>query len=612
MEFLKRQDMNTTLIDYFKVALKENNTLSLEDLKELQELSIKSGYIIHPDCWNESVLNWLRTNQTNYNATFYKTWNDVVSKDRLQLLLEQTLSYVINYGLGGNFDMNDHDYSSVPDIHKYTVILPIEKQDLFVKCANVLYSNVALKNSTLKVLCEYIADNYAEYKQLINIDNIQNKEAMVQLRTALNILPENGFDLLRYMVYKCTGDAMLIKNKEKINSIKTCKNGFDMSSMSLNNKKQLATIFFRFKPIILAFKKQYPGNARVVNEIRKMANKYHKPLSVGFWETIVNTPTDETVLLNRLKSDNVSNFKLISLMQTLQENIIISYSTDPYKMYIIRNGGMYVKKANKIDKTLVGWWLSLQRMLYNELVNRLSKKACTVKFPEHLNLACPTSEKNFVGNIPFGSYFNMTNHNMIGIYWKEEWGTQDFDLSFVDYKGHKIGWNGGFYTENVIYSGDMTHADPEASEVIYIKNNCPDGIVLVNRFSGRPNSQYILSVAQSEVNSMPSNYMIDPNTIKFQTTVESGIKKEQVVGFVNDKKLYICDFDRCNSSVSRSGICDYKDYMNIIKRKSESFLDLKMLLLDAGFKEKKRNTKNNPIELDLTKLNKDTLLDLFS
>jgi hypothetical protein len=49
-----------------------------------------------------------------------------------------------------------------------------------------------------------------------------------------------------------------------------------------------------------------------------------------------------------------------------------------------------------------------------------------------------------------------------------------------------------------------------------------------------------------------------------------------------------------------------------MKRKMLSTIPLKELLLKAGFKERKNNTKENPIKIDLTDLNKDTLIDLFS
>ena len=113
--------MDTRLIDFFKVALVDSNTAL--DPKVINQTAMKRGYIIHPDCCTDDVSIWLDDQEVNYNATFYKTWKDITSKSRLELAIDQLISYAINYGLDGNFDMNDKDYSLVPDIRKYKVIL---------------------------------------------------------------------------------------------------------------------------------------------------------------------------------------------------------------------------------------------------------------------------------------------------------------------------------------------------------------------------------------------------------------------------------------------------------------------------------------------------------
>lgn len=612
--------MDINLIEYFSVALKENEVLSKDKMNELYKLAAKTGYIIHPDCCNGSVLRWLRTKEVNFNSTFYKTWDDITKASRFQLYIEQTISYIINYGLGGNFDMNDHDYSLVPDIRKYKCILPITEQELFIKCRDVLYSGIALKEETSNVLCNYIAKHYKENVKLglISVDAIKNKEAQVKLCDLLKIVPEDRFNLLRYMVYQATGSSMLIKNRQTVLDISDtyrCRKVFNMSKLSESNLVELSKIFYRFKPLFLAFKKQSKKNAPAVNKIRRLAKVNHRPFITGFWEDVVNKPTTFENLRDRLVEDKPSNFKLITVIQAIRENRLLFGAQSRYKMFIVRNGSVWTKDLgvpNAID-IRYDWWDVLEEVLYKELVSRLKEKACIVKFPEGLNLTCPTSEKTFVGNLPFGSNYEMTEHNMFGIYWKGEWGTQDFDLSFTTYGGVKYGWNSHFFSDggDVIYSGDMTRAVPEAAEVMYCKKGCPDGIVKVNRYNGRAGSKYIFSVAQSEVISLPQNYMMDPNTIKFQTEIQSCEKMEQMIGFVNGNRLYMCTFDTNNIRVCTSGQ-PTNDVAEIINRKCRSFVDLKQLLLDAGFKVRKRGTAENPIELDLTDLKKDTLIKLFS
>lgn len=613
--------MDINLIEYFGVALKESDKLSADRHNELLKLAAKTGYIIHPDCCNASVLRWLRTKDVNMNSTFYKTWDDVTKRNRFQLYIDQIVSYAINYGIGGNFNMNDGDYSLVPDIRKYKVILPVTERELFEKCRDVLYSGIALKDATSSALCNFVASLYKKYFNLglISVDFIKNKEAQVKICDTLKIVPNDKFNLLRYMVYKAIGTAVLIKDKSTIYKIERHIGGsaFDMSKLSKENIEDLSSIFYRFKPIFLAFKKQMTANHAVVNKIRKLAKVNHRPLTTGFWESVVNHPVSLEMLKTVLETTPPSNFKLITVIQSIRENRLLFGAQSRYKMYIVRNGKVWVDQLgvpNVIDAKY-DWWDILEEVLYKTLVERMKEKACTVKFPTDLNLTCPTSEKNFVGNIPFGSNYNMTEHNMVSVYWKNAWGTNDFDLSFTDYSGMKIGWNSDFYNSkrDVIYSGDMTNADPEAAEVIYFKKGCPNGMIKINRYWGEPNSRFIFSVAQNEVSTLPHNYMVDPNTIKFQTEVISGAKMEQMLGFVNDNRLYICTFDTNNARVSgASTMANDEDIAEILNRKCRSFVDLKKLLLDAGFKERKRGTKENPIELDLTDLKKDTLIDLFA
>ena len=607
--------MDLRLIDFFKVALVDSNTAL--NPKVINQTAMARGYIIHPDCCTDDVSIWLDDQEVNYNATFYKTWKDIASKSRLELAIDQLISYAINYGLGGNFDMNDKDYSLVPDIRKYKVILPVTIEELYSKCLNVLTSGIALKQGTMEALCDFIIKHRGCDPKTgcildFAIDDIKNKEAQIYICDKLRICPNEKFTLLRYIVYKVTGQTQIIKDKCILQRMKIG-HRFDLGKLSEKQLEGLASIFYRYKPVFLGLKSHpFPRQKYVINRLRRMANALHKPLDTGFWETVVNHPYTAFHLRDMIKRTNPSNFKLIRIIQAVrEEKSKIGAAGNVFSMYPIRNGKIWFKQED-VPVALsqrYDWWDVLEEVLYNELVNRLKAKACTVKFPAELNLACPTSEKTFIGNIPFGSNYKMTEHNMVGIYWREEWGARDFDLSFVKYDGSRIGWNSSYKSHGIIYSGDMTHANPEASEVLYMKDICPNGMIKVNRFSGYEGSRFKLMIAQSEVDSMPVNYMVDPNTIKFETTIHS-LGAESFVGFVNDGTLYICDFQCGNSRVSSVMTSD--EYGQVLARKARSFVDLRQLLLDAGFKERKRATKDSPILLDLSDPNKDTLIELFS
>jgi hypothetical protein len=289
---------------------------------------------------------------------------------------------------------------------------------------------------------------------------------------------------------------------------------------------------------------------------------------------------------------------------------------DPSKMYIVRNGKIYVKSFTseelRMRAHLIEWWFKLEDVLMARLVNNLSKKKCVVRFPKYLNLTCPTSEKNFVGNIPFGSYYQMSKNNYIGIYRRGEWGTHDFDLSYVDFNGDKIGWNSCWNrNSNVMFSGDMVTADPEATEILYMKGGCnTEGIVYVNRFNGMPNSKFKLMLGQENINTLPTGYMVDPNCIQFEEEITSPTEMQQMVGMVLGEKMYMCTFTLGNVRVARGSSYD-NTIEGIMRRKMTSFINLKNILISAGFEEYDAE-KHESIDLDLTDLKKDTLISLFN
>ena len=83
--------MNTKLISMFHSALKEPG--AEKNFAKVNEVAMKYGYIIHPECCTKDVAAWLKEQSFNPNATFYKEWEDITSKTRFELLVDQILHY---------------------------------------------------------------------------------------------------------------------------------------------------------------------------------------------------------------------------------------------------------------------------------------------------------------------------------------------------------------------------------------------------------------------------------------------------------------------------------------------------------------------------------------
>jgi hypothetical protein len=280
--------------------------------------------------------------------------------------------------------------------------------------------------------------------------------------------------------------------------------------------------------------------------------------------------------------------------------------------YIIRNGKVWVDKSEN-DKPFMSpkyeYWSFLYEVFENYVVNNLKSKACTVKFPENLNLACPTSEKVFFGNIPFGSYFALPDKDAIfGVHWDNKSGIRDIDLSFVGIDGRRFGWNAGYYANDIVYSGDVTYPNPEATELIWCKKDCVDGILYANLYSGDLGYFDVL-FAQETPSGYSTNYMVKPENIKVKEKIKFESSQQQI-GIILDGNAYITNLRVGNQAVSNQ--IGAEQNCLVMKRKMLSTISLKDILIKAGFKERKLNTKDNPIKLDLTNLNKDTLIELFS
>lgn len=651
--------MNLKLITMFNVMPFATDL----DRKSFEEVNVEAaqyGYIVHPDCCTKLALEWVKKDaRSNYNATFYKEWKDITSKSRLELLFDQLLHYATAYATaygtgmtqGNGYVPNDEPDVKVP-YEKFKVIMPATEEDIYNRCYDMLKSGIALKTDTIDVLIDYMKPVLDKYK--FDIDEVKNKEAQVYFCDKLCIRPNDPFALLRYIVYKATGKSMLIKDKATIWALKNSTEA-DLTGLSEKQKIGLASIFYRFKPLFLAMKKSgktvkntrvfenrafqaaakklgklvggIETNAKVVNEIRRMAVKYHKPFHAGFWETIISDEKDINEVKARLAKGEINNFKKITIMQGVQQKL----QGGKGKMFVIRNGKMWVREDYMTKKSIMNYLMKLYMALEDSVVESIKDKACIVCMPKNVNFTVPTSEKNFIGNYPFGTSVDCgTDHTVIGIYWRNEWGTRDFDLHMADMFGVSYGWNSSFTNNGntVIFSGDMINADPEATELFYIGKGAPDGKISVNRYSGdsKTTTQFKLFVANEDVaDRAKHNYeygysdirkaiMCDPNNVRAEFMIpmdNTGRQKE--CALIADNRVYLMDL-----AVSGGRVPNHKyaqTYIEQLKNKCRTFVSLNDILTQAGFTfvdDSFEETEDQKVGLDLTNPDKDSLIKLFA
>ena len=611
--------MNPILIKAFGVCTQESKQLNNKDY--VFNEALKRGFFVPLALINEDVVRFIESETVDYNSTFYKNWEQMKSKSRLEQLFDQILHYMTTYGTGFQsefvYTCNDGDRSDVPEFKNYKVIGVATVEEVVARCIGMLTSGIAMSNDMVTSCVDYIVNHRDAIPEDFAVEDVQNREAMIQICDRLGIHPRRGLEIVRWMVYKVTGNALLIKDRKTIETIKANANTINFGIFDQRDMVELSKVFFRFKPIFLAFKANR-WNKKAINDIRRMADKNHVPMKEGFWQTVLGDqkPYEEI----RARVGELTSFKIVSLIQTINERFILAVDGGK-QAYFIRNGRAWVDQDGSKVSFDLNYLKEVRSILYGDLVRRLSAKAGIVRFPKSIDLACPVSEKKFAGNVPYGTAYRLSDHNYFGIYWREADGTRDFDLSFTNEGGSKIGWNASYRSgEEVLFSGDMTSARPDATEILYFRGGTrQEGILWNNRFSGREGSKFRYFMGRQVINNLTSNYMVDPNTVEFEEWTVSE-NAQEMMGVVMDNKIYPCKFGFGQSIVSR-GFSSVEKFQ-MMKRKLNSSVDLKKLLLDAGFTEWKdgmtkfdpETEKEVPVtpDYDFTNVDKDTLINLFS
>ena len=582
------------MIESLRLFHKELEGNQSKSFESVNFIALKRGFLVTFDACTADTLEYLEAIQINPNATFYKTWNDIISKSRFELYIDQLKHYASTYGTnftGPQYVPNDDDIT-LPDMKEITVIDTISKSSLIEKCLNMLYSGIALKEETLIDVQSILT----KLNTVPDIDLIKNKEAKMLYCKRSNTIPSNPEELVRFLIYISTGETLLIKSASIIDGIR--RNPIKLSKyITKDNIKSAASVFYRYKPIFLAMKRT-ADNCTIINKLRKLAVKYHQPKKPSFWSNVITSGATSQNILDHL--DTINNFKKVTIINELLRRKVKDIE---HKPYYIRNGKMFVgplkHELKKNDQLCL--------ILCGSLVESLSKKKCKVKFPKDIDIALPSSEKSFVGDYPLYSNIPITKDTIFGIYWKEEWGTKDFDLSYMNKGGDKIGWDGNYTNkDSVIFSGDMTHADPEATELLYFPDGYNGlGILNVDRYSKEQESSLNVFVAKEKIDKMKENYMVNPDDIIFSNHV-SPKSHQRIYGIIAHNKIYLTDINDGNDRVSYDSEST-EGFLDYVVKTIDSHLSLKRTLLLAGFIEDEENP-----DIDFTKLDKATLIELLS
>lgn len=630
--------METALLKLFRaveVDVKKSRKRNLPDF--LLKKTIENGFILdqkivstYPNSELEELINRIikvvGINGRQLNQSFHKSWSKVKNAPIQQLLIEQIMHYFTTYSFEelGVYNENTvyipNEELNIPDLKEEKISLILIKGytlDEIKKKTLSLLSGIALKEETIKLVLDIIPEiNLTEEE----IANIKNKEVKITLYDKLGIVPENPVEMLRYMIYKVTGETLLIKNNALIAKIKAGSFGkipkLFFKYVDTYGIGRLASIFLRFKPLFLAFKVD-DDLKPVINKLRKLADTYRRPMPKDFLNDVTRVIrrgyTEDWI---KLKLDeelpNVNIFRKVRLAYSLKYASSITDSI----LYKIRNGKSFAKEFNFNEPGTAKLILNeVLKSIVNDIKPKVNKKK--IYIPDGITYPIPATEKQFIGMFPSGTCVTVSNDMVLGIHWENiEHNRIDLDLSLTG-AGVKFGWDARYrdHERTILFSGDMTDANKGATEAYFINKLHEGSYILFNNYYNFDDEipvPFKIFIASENVRSVDKNYTVDPNNVIAITDAVMNTKQKMLGLLVVDKSQ--AKFFFTETSLGKTITSSNKDWTEHARKYllsyNENMIDMKEVLVMAGAKMVTDPLKAD-IDLSSEKLEKDSFLNIL-
>jgi hypothetical protein len=501
------------LVDTFKVMVVEDRN----KLSSPTSLYVKDGFVtdFRP---TTKQLKALTEVFRPIPVTTLFTVEERKNSDPWDLIEKQLLHYYEVYGLEspGLFNL---------EVTKGKIIVlgfvkGISKDELETLVQGVIYKNAPF--AKLKELKEIID----EYKIPYDFDKIQNNEMKTLLYRDGKDTFTQGDDAVRYMVYKATDETLMIKSKEVIQKLKLSK--LPVSFLQ-KHEVPLARVWNRHKKLIMSVKNK--SNKTVINKISRLSKTHHIPIKEAINKTFVGKALKD-YSYGFGKGVTEQFLKNIPLRDKLKYLNLLEWKklNNPDDVYIIRNGKIHFKKNVK-QYSKVDIQCLIDNILTSITGDLSHLQGKNILLDGKVIYGLPTSQKQMFGNLPFGTQI-MTDGKTIssGVYWKNDWGATDLDLSAVDEKGQRTGWGqySAYDQKNPIaFSGDITNAPTGAMEFLTSDKKYKGTYGLyVNIFSGQVGCSVELVIG----NQTDTKWIKDP-LIREKTQLRS---HQNIIGFVRD------------------------------------------------------------------------------
>jgi hypothetical protein len=637
--------MKTELLRLFNavyVTSKEEKPINPSFL----ERGIKNGYVLSP--YIDASVSLLETIESvvgisgeKANASFHKSWSVIDDYTIEQLVIQQIVHYITTYGFErlGIYSSDTvyipHEVLELPEITEnlpLTVIKAMNRKEILDNILVLAASGIALSQETLTDIMAVIKG--MDYPPTF-VPEVKNRELKALLYDYYDIAPTEPVEYLRYVVSKLTGKSLLIKNDELIGLIKASDQKV-LDGLLKNAPHDLASIFYRFKPLFLAMK-AVSNNKTFFNRLRKDAIEMHKPLPVDYLNSVTSTIKNGAELNARslsLKLAGASTFRKIRLAYALNSRLHAGDSI----VYKVRNGRGWAtdfKWNNDLNSLTYDVLSAVLDSVANDIKPKVEGKVIYV--PSTIHYALPATEKQFLGNIPANSYVSVPSDMVVGIHWYntgdgkkskrstfDYWGYDngrvDLDLSLLSLNS-KYGWDGYYRSDgrSIMFSGDVTDAPkPDgASEFFYIQNVVDEAKTLyVNYFNLNADGvECKLIIASEPVKNFNRNYMVNVNNILASANIKI-TKQQNLLGIImnvdEENRFYFSNTSIGNSITTRNSEISAK-VNKFMEDSCQNILEFTDVLEKAGATVvREKPVEGEYIDLSPEALDKTTFIKLLS
>lgn len=508
------------VLDLFKVMVVDSRS------KEYCTRNLASGIVTNFVPNGDQLLLIAETFKPLPLTTLFSV-EEVESSTFHELICKQFLHYVEVYGLNapGLFDLEVTKGKTSSVVY----IRGVTQEELSGMVRKLLYANAPVKDAVgLKEIVNFYNISY-------NISLVANNELRVLLFDENKDRFDNGDDAVRYLCFKATSSALLIKSKEVINQIQTVSWN---SAFFEKHATVLARVFNRHKPLILAAKNMTTRS--IINKISRMSKEHHVPVYEPLSKKFISEAVKGNVTDGMLDKMSVRDkFKFLNVIQ---------YKETQSKLdaFIIRNGKIHISTDRKIiDKVALD--VVKYRVLCSLKKDLDHLRGKNILLDKNVDYGLPISRKQCLGNLPFGTTVSVKGQSISsGIYWEDAWGATDLDLSTINISGSRTGWGAGrgYYKDSPInFSGDLTSAPSGAMEFMTSKVSMKDAYGLfVNVFRGSTPCRMELVVGTKT-----KDRWIGKSIVREKTELNS---RGNVIGFVKDGKFVVYQGRLNNQMVS--------------------------------------------------------------